>query len=199
MKAYDKMLAGEYHFPCKDGVVDQRMMELQEKARIDLEKYNAIPNSDYEEKLACLKSISKECVQAMVCSPVTWEFGCHLSFGTSVFINFGSIMLDGAEIKFGNRIAVGPRSMFLTTGHPIEPSNRVIPNDNGNPKSICSISKSITIMDDVWIGAGAIILGGITIGSGSTVGAGSVVTKSVPERVVVAGNPAKVIRRLSST
>ena len=55
--------------------------------------------------------------------------------------------------------------MFLNTGHPIEPSERVIPDDNGNPKSICSISKSITIMDDVWIGAGAIILGGITIGS----------------------------------
>ena len=89
--------------------------------------------------------------------------------------------------------------MFLNIGHPIETSERVIPDDNGNPKSICSISKSITIKDDVWIGAGAIILGGITIGSGSTVGAGSFVTKSVPERVVVAGNPAKVIRRLSST
>ena len=193
MNEYNKMLAGEYW------VADQRMMELQEQARIDLEKYNAIPNSNYEEKLACLKSISKECLTAMVCSPVTWEFGCHLSFGKSVFINFGCIMLDGAEIKFGNRIAVGPRSMFLTTGHPIEPSDRVIPDDNGNPKSICSISKSTTIMGDVWIGAGAIILGGITIGSGSTVGAGSFVTQSVPERVVVAGNPAKVIRRLSST
>ena len=53
-------------------------------------------------------------------------------------------------------------------------------------------------MDDVYIGAGAIILGGVTIGSGSTVGAGSVVTKSVPERVVVAGNPAKVIRKIPS-
>ena len=65
MKEYDKMLAREYW------VADQRMMELQEQARIDSEKYNAIPNSDYEEKLACLKSISKECVQAMACSPVT--------------------------------------------------------------------------------------------------------------------------------
>ena len=96
MKEYDKMLAGEYHFLYKDGVVDQRMMELQEKARIDLEKYNAIPNSNYEEKLACLKSIPKECVTAMVCSPVTREYGYHLSFGKSVFINFGCLMLDGA-------------------------------------------------------------------------------------------------------
>lgn len=199
MEEYDKMLAGEYHYPFKDGVPNEYMKKLQEKARIDLEKYNAIPNSDYESKLACLKSISKECGQAMVLSPVTWEYGCHLSFGKGVFLNVGCLMLDGAEIKFGNRIAVGPRSMFLTTGHPIEPSDRVIPDDNGNPKSICSISKSIIIRDDVWIGAGVIILGGITIGSGSTVGAGSVVTKSVPERVVVAGNPAKVIRRLSST
>ena len=108
-------------------------------------------------------------------------------------------MLDGAEIKFGNRIAVGPRSMFITTGHPIEPAERVIPDENSSTKPICSISKFITKMDDVWIGAGAIILGVVTIGSGSTVGAGSVVTKSVPERVVVAGNPAKVIRHLFST
>ena len=98
----------------------------------------------------------------------------------------------------GNRIAVGPRSMFITTGHPIEPTERLIPDENGSPKTICSISKSITIMYDVWIGAGAIILEGVTIGSGSTVGAGSVVMKSVPERVVVAGNPAKIIRTLSS-
>ncbi len=175
------------------------MKKLQEKARIDLEKYHAIPNSDYEAKLACRKSISKECGQAMVLSPVTWEYDCHLSFGKGVFLNFSCLMLDGAEIKFGNRIAVGPGSLFLTTGHPIEPSNRIIPDDNGKPKSICSISKSITIIDDVWIGAGAIILGGVTIGSGSTVGVGSVLTKSVPESVVVAGNPAKVIRCLFST
>ena len=89
--------------------------------------------------------------------------------------------------------------MFFTTGNPIEPAERVIPDESGNPKSVCSLSKSITIMDDVWIGAGAIILEGIAIVSGSKVGAGSVVTKLVPERVVVAGNPAKVIRHLSST
>ena len=55
------MLAGEYHYPFKDGVPNEYMKKLQEKARIDLEKYNAIPYSDYESKLACLKSISKEC------------------------------------------------------------------------------------------------------------------------------------------
>ena len=107
-------------------------------------------------------------------------------------------MLDGAEIKFGNRIAVGPRSMFLTAGHPVEPERRFIVDKNGEEVGCC-INKPICVMDDVWIGAGAIILGGVTISSGSTVGAGSVVTKSVPERVVVAGNPAKVIRTLPST
>ena len=73
MEEYDKMLAGEYHYPLKDSVPNERMKKLQEKARIDLERYNAIPNSEYEAKLACLKSISKECGQAMDLSPVTWE------------------------------------------------------------------------------------------------------------------------------
>ena len=121
-----------------------------------------------------------------------------LVFGKGIFLNVGCLMLDGAEIKFGNRIAVGPKSMFITTGHPIEPAESVIPDENGSPKTICSISKPITILDDVWIGAGAIILGGVTIGSVSTVGAGSVVTKLMEEKVVIAGNPAKIIRTLSS-
>ena len=71
MEEYDKMLAGEYHYNLKDSVLNERMKKLQEKARIDLKSYNAIPNSDYEAKPACLKSISKECGQAMVLSPIT--------------------------------------------------------------------------------------------------------------------------------
>ena len=88
--------------------------------------------------------------------------------------------------------------MFLTAGHPVEPEKRWILNKNGEEIGCC-INKPICVMDDVWIGAGAIILEGIAIVSGSKVGVGSIVTKLVPERVVVAGNPAKVIRHLSST
>ena len=88
--------------------------------------------------------------------------------------------------------------MFLTSDHPLEPEKRFLLDKNGELVGCCT-NKPICVMDAVWIGAGAIILGGVTIGSGSTVGAGSVVTKSVPERVVVAGNPAKVIRTLPST
>ena len=198
MEEYDKMLAGEYHYPFKDGVPNERMSKLQEKARVDLEKYNAIPTSDFEARLAFLKSITKKCDKALIHSPVTWEYGCHLSFGNVVFLNFGCLLLDGAEIKFGNRVMVGPRTMFLTAGHPLEPEKRFLLDKNGEVEAGCTINKPICVMDDVFIGAGAIILGGVTIGSGSTVGAGSVVTKSVPERVVVAGNPAKVIRTIPS-
>ena len=184
MEEYDKMLAGEYNFPFKDGVSNKRMSKLREKARIDLETFNAIPKS--------------ECDKAFILSPVTWEYGCHLSFGNVVFLNVGCLLLDGAEIKFGNRVMVGPRAMFLTSDHPLEPEKRFLLDKNGEVEGVCTINKPICVMDDVYIGAGAIILGGVTIGSGSTVGAGSVVTKSVPERVVVAGNPAKVIRTIPS-
>ena len=199
MEDDDKMLAGEYNFPFKDGVPNKRMSKLREKARIDLETFNAIPKSEFEARLTFLKSITKKCDKAFINSPVTWEYGCHLSFGNVVFLNVGCLLLDGAEIKFGNRVMVGPRTMFLTAGHPLEPEKRFLLDKNGEVEGVCTINKPICVMDDVFIGAGAIILGGVTIGSGSTVGAGSVVTKSVPERVVVAGNPAKVIRTLPST
>ena len=85
MEEYDKMLAGEYHYPFKDGVPNEYMKKLQEKARIDLEKYNAIPNSDYESKLACLKSISKECGQQWVLSQVQGKIVCNLGSVKGVF------------------------------------------------------------------------------------------------------------------
>ena len=71
MEEYDKMLAGEYNFPFKDGVPNKRMSKLREKARIDLETFNAIPKSEFEARLTFLKSITKKCDKAFINSPVT--------------------------------------------------------------------------------------------------------------------------------
>lgn len=103
-------------------------------------------------------------------------------------MNFNCCLLDCNKITIGNDVLFGPNVCLYTPTHPLDPNVR----KNWGPEA----AKPITIGNDCWIGGNAIILMGITIGNGVTVGAGSVVTKDVPDNVVVVGNPAKVIKTL---
>lgn len=121
----------------------------------------------------------------MFLTPIHIDFGRNIIIGNNVFINFNCSFLDRGTITIGDNVLIGPNCNIFTTNHPIAPKNR---------KS--TISKAITIKNDVWIGGNVTILPGITINANSIVGAGSVVTKDVPENVIVAGNPAKVIKNI---
>ena len=115
------------------------------------------------------------------------DYGIHISIGEDTFINADVIFLDSATITIGSRVLVAPRVGFYTPQHPIEPEERAKGGEYAYP---------IVVEDDVWIGAGASILSGVTIGRGSIVAAGSVVVRSVPPRTIVAGCPAQIIRRI---
>lgn len=121
----------------------------------------------------------------MFLTPIHIDFGRNIIIGSNVFINFNCSFLDRGTITIGDNVLIGSNCNIFTTNHPIEPKNR---------KS--TISKAITIKNDVWIGGNVTILPGITINANSIVGAGSVVTKDVPENVIVAGNPAKIIKNI---
>ncbi len=101
-------------------------------------------------------------------SPVTWEFGKHIHIGDGVYINFEYIFLDGAEVRIGNGSVIAPRVQFLTAGHPVDPEFRAIRDASGRIVGAHTVNKPITIGENVWIGANALILGGVTIGTGST-------------------------------
>ena len=118
---------------------------------------------------------------------LTWDFLGR--FGNEVYVNFNSTWLDTCTITVGSRTLIGPNCSFYTATHPVDPFVR---NGLTGPEG----GKPIVIGEDCWIGGNVIIVGGVTIGRGVTVGAGSVVTKDVPDFVVVAGNPAKVIKKL---
>lgn len=110
-------------------------------------------------------------------------------FGQNVYVNHSSTWIDTCPIEVGSRTLIGPNCSFFSGSHPLDPTVR---NGTKGPEW----GKPVKIGEDCWFGGSCIVLPGVTIGRGSTVGAGSVVTKDVPEYVVVAGNPARIIRYL---
>ena len=115
------------------------------------------------------------------------DYGVNIYLGARAFANANCVFLDCAEIRIGDNFQAGPGVQLLTPEHPLDAVAR-----RGEETAL-----PIIIGDDVWIGGGAIVLAGVTIGDRSVIGAGSVVTKDVPSDVVVVGNPAKIVRRLT--
>lgn len=122
-----------------------------------------------------------------VTTPIRMDNGYNVKFGRGVYVNFNSTWSDTCLITVGSRTLIGPNCCFYSASHPLDPTLR---NGIRGPES----GKPITIGEDCWFGGSCIVLPGVTIGRGVTVGAGSVVTKDVPDYVVVAGNPARVIK-----
>jgi len=119
--------------------------------------------------------------------PLMAEYGERVTFGDDVFINADFMVLGPGRVTIGNRVLIGPGARLYTPNHPVDTALR---------REGWEIGLPITIEDDAWLGGSVVICPGVTIGRGSVVGAGSVVTKDVPPGVVVAGNPARVIREI---
>jgi maltose O-acetyltransferase len=119
--------------------------------------------------------------------PFYCDYGRQIFVGARTFVNFGLVALDVSPIAIGDDVQIGPNVQLLTPTHPLEAEARRAKWEAGRP---------ITVSSNVWLGGGAVILPGITIGEDSVVGAGSVVTRDVPAGTLVAGNPARVIREL---
>jgi acetyltransferase-like isoleucine patch superfamily enzyme len=123
--------------------------------------------------------------------PLAMDYGYNVRLGKGVFINFNSVFIDTCLISIGSRTLVGPNVSFYSGTHPTDPVVR---------RGLCGpeLGKEIHIGEDCWIGGNVIFLPGVTVGRGCVVGAGSVVTKSVPDFTIVAGNPARVIRKVAT-
>jgi acetyltransferase-like isoleucine patch superfamily enzyme len=110
--------------------------------------------------------------------------GDEIRVGRNVFVNQNCTFYDLGGLDIADDVMIGPNVSLITTGHPVEPSER----------RAVTIGKPIVIERNVWIAAGAIVIGGVTVGENSVVAAGSVVTRDVPPNALVGGNPARVIR-----
>ncbi|WP_299793554.1 sugar O-acetyltransferase [uncultured Shewanella sp.] len=175
---YQKMISGlEYNY------LDMEIMELRKQQQIRNRQANLMLDYQHDEKL--LPHISSD---AIIVPPFYISYGLHIHLGSRVYINSNVTLQDNAPIHIGEHTMVGPNVQFYTANHPLDAEKR------------CrgfEIAKAITVGKRVWIGGGAVILPGISIGDEAVVGAGSVVTKDVQAKTVVAGNPAKLIKVLS--
>ncbi|MBX7038155.1 MAG: sugar O-acetyltransferase [Nitrospira sp.] len=179
------MLAGELYRASSAELTMERR-----RAQMMLARYNAITDGEPDLLLSLLRDLMGSVGDGTVIMPqFTCDYGYNIRLGLNVFINYHCIFLDCAPIDIGNDVQVGPAVQLYTAQHPLEAEIR---------RSGLESARPIRIGSDVWIGGGAVILPGVTIGDRSVVGAGSVVVHSVPADCVAVGNPARVVRTLGS-
>lgn len=152
-------------------------------------EYNQTSDDETEKRQEIMKRLFKKVGERVYMEPdFTCEFGKNITLGNDLYINFGCIFLDCGQIIIGNNTLIGPNVSMYSANHSLDAEERI---------AGALIPKPITIGDRVWIGGGSIILGGVTIGNDAVIGAGSVVTKDIPSGVAAAGNPCRIIRKIT--
>lgn len=179
MTEREKMLSGALYDPG-----DPELVAMSERAQLFMAAYNVTTRRDREKRRALLSDILGSGGDAVIRPPFHVDYGCHIHCGAGVFLNFGCVVLDVCEVHIGDRTQIGPYVQILTADHPRDAGGRASGLENGKP---------IAIGADVWIGGGAILLPGITVGDGAVIGAGAVVTRDVTPHTTVGGNPARQI------
>lgn len=178
----DRMHTGELYLPNDEGVVTEQLKCLDK-----LYEYNMTRPSDTQKRIELLGEMLAEVGEGCYIEApfyANWG-GRHVHFGNNVYANFNLTLVDDTHIYVGDFTMFGPNVTVATAGHPILPELR---------EKVYQYNAPVRIGRNCWIGAGAIILPGITIGDNTVVGAGSIVTKDLPPNVIAAGNPCKVIR-----
>lgn len=173
----EKMLAGELYI-----ADDPTLAAERDHATALLHQYNTTPHHSVTHT-ALLAQLLASCGQGSIIRPPFFcDYGYNISLGRGVFLNFNCVLLDVTSIEIGNQTQIGPAVQIYAADHPRSPEARRVNLESGRP---------VRIGANVWIGGGAIILPGITIGDDAIIGAGSVVTRDVPSGSIVVGNPAR--------
>lgn len=185
MTEKEKALRGELYNPNKDEFLQHEMMICKDLCM----RYNNISPLDHNKRNKLIHEILGYIKgEITILSPFQCDYGKNISVGDNFFANHNCVMLDGAKITFGDNVFIAPDCGFYTAGHPIDADRRNEGLEYAYP---------ITVGDNVWIGGGVRVLPGVKIGNNVVIGAGSVVTKDIPDNVVAAGNPCRIIRNIT--
>lgn len=177
----ENMLAGKLYR------VDQELSNLMSDNKKKIAQFNQATSDDEQNRL--IQTIIPNSGDSIhIEAPFHCDYGDHIHLGNNFYANYDCIMLDVNHIYIGNNVLLGPRISLYTAGHPLSSAVR---------NSGLEFGKSITIGDNVWVGGNTIINPGVKIGCNTVIGSGSVVTKDIPDNVIAAGNPCRVIRKIT--
>ncbi|MBN2177264.1 MAG: sugar O-acetyltransferase [Demequinaceae bacterium] len=179
----ERMLAGDDYL-----CIDAELHVGLAKAARAAARFNAAYGEDPDAAQALLPAVFGSIApDTYIRAPLYVDYGVNITIGSGSFANFGLIALDVAPITIGDDVLMGPNVQLLTPNHPIDPDRRRDKLESAAP---------ITIHNNVWLGGGVIVVGGVTIGENSVIGAGSVVVKDIPANVIAVGNPCRVVREI---
>lgn len=169
-------------------ISDEAVMEEQKVCRRILQELNTVDRADFSEISRLVKELLGKSEGAFINPPFYCDYGKHIEVGKNFFANYNCTILDVATVKIGDNCQMAPNVAIYTAGHPVHPVSRNSAYEYGIP---------VEIGNNCWIGGNTVILPGVHIGDNCVIGAGSVVTKDIPDWSIAAGNPCKVIRKIT--
>ena len=184
MDQKERMLAGLPYKAWLDGLSEDRM-----EAKRKIYEYNHLPPEKWDMQTKLLKNLLGKTGEVIhIEAPFHCDYGYNIEVGENFFANYNLIILDVGKVVIGDNAQIAPNVAIYTAGHPIHPDSRNSGYEYGIP---------ITIGDNVWIGGSTCIMPGVNIGNNVVIGGGSVVVRDIPDNVIAAGNPCKVIRTIT--
>lgn len=184
MNIKEKMHNGKLYLPNDEKLLQEQMLCLER-----LYAYNQSRPTEFEQRQKMLREMFAEIGEGCYIEPPfhsNWG-GSHVHFGSHIYANFNLTLVDDTHIYVGDYTMFGPNVTIATAGHPISPVLR---------EKVYQYNAPVHIGRNCWLGAGVIVVPGVTIGDNSVIGAGSIVTKDIPDNVVAVGNPCKVMREI---
>ena len=186
MTEQDKCEAGFLYNPNTTDEMKTHRFKIQDA----MCEYNKLKPSQVKERRDFLAGIfGKIGEKCNILPPFRCDYGFHIEVGENFFANYNFIVLDGNYVRIGDNVWIAPNVGIYAAGHPLDVEDRIAGEEYAFP---------VTIEDNVWIGGSVSIIGGVTIGRNSVVAAGSVVIRDVPPDTLVAGNPARVVRKITA-
>jgi galactoside O-acetyltransferase len=182
MTQKERMEKGLVYYCADNEIMDDQVLCLEK-----LYDYNQTRPLEAEKREALLKSMFASVGEGAYIEPplhANWG-GKRVHLGKQVYANFNLTLVDDTPIYIGDYVMIGPNTVIATAGHPIDPELR---------QRVTQYNKEVHIGNNVWLGAGVVVMPGVTIGDNSVIGAGSIVTKDIPANVVAVGNPCHVMR-----